>query len=157
MSEKDTKELEILNQVLKNLEDNRKLLETLEGRSAIAQDLLEAHGTALEEIKEYESYWKEMAVNTGKIANSIDTYSEQNIKLIDVVAGKKQVPLSVFISVLVILGISMLTFIVSFTGIQVTIDPNHIEFKKEKKIESVEKEKVNASTNQQRGIKGLLP
>lgn len=133
MDEKDPIELteaEILRKVLQNLADNKEMLEHLNTRSERAEVLLDLHSRTLSEILENQKYWKDIASNTNRIASAIDTYGEQNMKLIDVVIGKKQVPLSVFLAVLVIIGISAMIQLSSILGIEVVVDPSHIEIKK---------------------------
>lgn len=118
----------ILQNIEKDIKTHKLLLKDINQNANKILDMLEIQDENISDIKEAQQHWKNIADNTRSIANSIDQYGEQNLKLIDVIVGKRQVPVSIFVLVISILSTIALGLLVFFTGI--TLKVNDIEISK---------------------------
>jgi hypothetical protein len=140
MSEKNLDISDEIDDIIKNIENDVKVhksvLADINKNANKILDMLEIQDENILEIKESQEHWHQIAENTRSIANAISQYGEQNLKLIDVIIGKKQVPVSVFILVVTILSTIALGLLVFFTGIKLKV--NDIEISKGYKYGSTE-------------------
>lgn len=120
----------IIESIENDVKNQRVILEGINDNANKIIDMLEIQDENILDIKESQEAWREIAENTHMIATAIATYGEQNMKLIDAVAGKKQVPISVFLLVISIIGVAALSMLVSITDIQLKIDHNKIEIQR---------------------------
>jgi hypothetical protein len=132
MSEKDKNISDEIDDIIKNIENDVKLhknlLEDINNNANKILEMLEIQDENILEIKESQEHWRQIADNTKMIAHAISQYGEQNLKLIDVVVGKKQVPTSIFILVVTFLSVIGLALLVFFTGVKLKV--NDIEISK---------------------------
>lgn len=75
-----------------------------------------------------------ISANTKSISDHLSTYASENQKLVEIIAGKKQVPLSVFTLVILTMCISGILLIAAVTNMQLVADSNSIKIMKEIKI-----------------------
>lgn len=134
MSEKDdTKSVSdeidgVLKTIQEDVQKHKDLLVDINENANKILEMLEIQDENILEIKESQEHWRQIADNTKMIASAISTYGEQNLKLIDVVIGKKQVPTSIFMMVVGVVCVIGLSLMVFATGVNLKI--NDIEIKK---------------------------
>jgi polyribonucleotide nucleotidyltransferase len=118
----------IIESIEKDVKDHKELLEHINQNANKILDMLEIQDENILEIKEAQEHWRQIADNTRMIASAISNYGEQNLKLIDVAIGRKQVPTSVFILVVTFVGVITLGMLVFLTGVNLKV--NDIEISK---------------------------
>lgn len=84
---------------------------------------LEAHGKILETIvNTQKKYMGAIAKNTKHVALNLKEYNKNNQKMVALLSDKKQVPLSVFLVILLSIGIITVMMFAAFTHYQLILD-----------------------------------
>jgi DNA repair exonuclease SbcCD ATPase subunit len=126
MSEKQNKNVSdeidsVIKEIEKDVKIHKELLEEISANANRILEMLEVQDENIEEIKESQEHWRNIADNTKMIASAISTYADQNARLIDAVAGKQQVPVSVFMMVVGMVCVIGLSVLVIFGGIDLKV------------------------------------
>ena len=86
-------------------------------------EILKAHTQTINELSKTQIVsMHEIASNTSIMASSLKEYNEQNRILVDSVVGRKHVPISIFIMVLLLFGIMNLVVVAGITGMQLIVN-----------------------------------
>jgi len=117
---------DLIEYIESDIQNHKVILDAVNKNAGSIMKILDSQDDVLMDIKYTQ---KHISDNTNDIAVALATYSEQNTKLVDAVAGKKQVPISVFLMVLLIVGIASLAMLVSISNVELIINPNQIEIK----------------------------
>lgn len=84
---------------------------------------VEKHGEILNTIAETQKkYMGAIAKNTKHVAMNLREYNKNNQKMVSLLSGKKQVPLSVFLVILASISIFTIMMFAAFTHYQLVID-----------------------------------
>lgn len=99
------KQLEAITKIEKDVDQSMAILKKIDHQSNQQLNILSLHGKKLEEIENVaKTATVAIAENIKQIAQHLGETVQTNRELINIIAGKRQVPLSIFVIVLFILA-----------------------------------------------------
>ena len=95
----------------------------------IDEDVL-VNRTFLENLTKVQiDHMSAISENTKNIHTSIEKFAEENKNLVGIIAGKKQVPMSIFLMCLLSVCIGCIILIAAYSQMQLVMDSNKLELK----------------------------
>lgn len=90
--------------------------------------VLDSHGRILETIATtQQKYMGAIAKNTKRVAINLNEYNKANNKMVSLLSGKKQVPISIFLVILASIGIITIMMFAAFTHYQLILDESSLK------------------------------